>query len=224
MFAGHLGAALALGRLERRLNVGWLVAAALLLDFVLWLLVLGGIESVEIGADFVASRQPRFAFPYSHGFVASLGWSLLVGVAAGAASARPGVRRASAAAVAAAAVFSHWALDALVHREELPLAGESSRAIGLGLWNVLPLGLAVEAALVAAGVWLFAAGSVLPRRRTAAIAAFALVVLALTIGGMLYAPPPPSPAAMAASSFVTLVAIAAIFLRLGRTGASGRAS
>jgi hypothetical protein len=42
MFAGHIGAGLALGRAERGVNVGVFVAAALLLDVVLWLLVLAG--------------------------------------------------------------------------------------------------------------------------------------------------------------------------------------
>ncbi|MBV8784903.1 MAG: hypothetical protein JOZ67_12005, partial [Gammaproteobacteria bacterium] len=52
MFAGHMGAALALARAERRLNLGWLVLAALLLDVVLWLLVLAGVERVSIPVDF----------------------------------------------------------------------------------------------------------------------------------------------------------------------------
>jgi len=42
MFAGHDGAALAMGRAERRVSVGVFVVAALLLDFVLWLFMLLG--------------------------------------------------------------------------------------------------------------------------------------------------------------------------------------
>ena len=37
MFAGHVGVALAIGAAERRVSVGVFVAAALLLDLVLWL-------------------------------------------------------------------------------------------------------------------------------------------------------------------------------------------
>ena len=44
MFAGHIGTALAIGSVERRVNVGAFVVAALLLDLVLWLLVLLGWE------------------------------------------------------------------------------------------------------------------------------------------------------------------------------------
>ena len=46
MFAGHVGAAMAIGRAERRVNVGVLIFAAVFLDVVLWLLVLLGWESV----------------------------------------------------------------------------------------------------------------------------------------------------------------------------------
>jgi len=48
MFVGHVGAALAIGRAERRVNVGVFVFATLLLDVVLWLLVLLGWESITI--------------------------------------------------------------------------------------------------------------------------------------------------------------------------------
>ena len=73
MFAGHVGAALALGRVERRVNVGVFVFAALVLDVLLWLLVLVGLESVTSPANFSATHQPEFAFPCSHGLSASLG-------------------------------------------------------------------------------------------------------------------------------------------------------
>lgn len=72
MFAGHVGIALAIGRRERRLNIGVFVAAALLLDFALWLFVLLDWETVRIPADFVATRQPEFVFPFTHGLTAAL--------------------------------------------------------------------------------------------------------------------------------------------------------
>jgi TRAP-type C4-dicarboxylate transport system permease small subunit len=56
MFAGHIGAGLAIGRLERRINVGVFIFAAVLIDFMLWLFVLFGWESVTIPADFAATH------------------------------------------------------------------------------------------------------------------------------------------------------------------------
>ena len=63
MFAGHVGVALALGRAERRVNVGVLVAPARLLDLVLWLLILLGWEFASIPADFARTRKPSSCFP-----------------------------------------------------------------------------------------------------------------------------------------------------------------
>lgn len=63
MFAGHIGTGLAIGRAERGLNVGVFIAAALLLDFLLWLFVLFGWESATIPGDFLSTHQPEFVFP-----------------------------------------------------------------------------------------------------------------------------------------------------------------
>jgi hypothetical protein len=77
VFAGHIGAAMAIGRAERRVNLGVVVFATMFLDFVLWLLILLGWESATIPANFNTTHQPEFVFPYSHGLLASVGWSVL---------------------------------------------------------------------------------------------------------------------------------------------------
>lgn len=60
-----------------------------------------------------------------------------------------------ATVVVAAAVFSHFLLDFLVHIPELPLLGEASPKVGLGLWNQMPVASVVGILLVAAvGGWL----------------------------------------------------------------------
>ena len=99
MFVGHVGAALAIGRAERRVNVGVYVTAALLLDLILWLFILLGWESVVIPADFGATHQAKFEFPWSHGLLASIGWSVLVGAVSFAALGRLQQARATAAAL-----------------------------------------------------------------------------------------------------------------------------
>jgi hypothetical protein len=216
MFAGHVGVALAIGRAERRVNVGVFVAAALLLDLVLWAFVLLGWESVAIPADFAATHQAEFVFPYSHGLAASLAWSIAAGAAALFLYARLQTARWRAAALLAAAVFSHWLLDALVHRPELPLLGTGSPAVGLGLWNSLGVALAVEALLVIAGLWAFLVQGGLSRTRAIALASLAVAILAFTIAGMTIAPAPPTAGAMASSSLITLIVICVLCGWLGR--------
>ena len=93
MLAGHIGVALAIGRTERRVNVGVFVAAALLLDFLLWLFILLGAESVSIPPDFQVTRQVEFVFPYSHGLLAAAVWSAAGGVLASMLPRRAAARR-----------------------------------------------------------------------------------------------------------------------------------
>jgi len=113
-------------------------------------------------------------------------------------------------------VFSHWLLDALVHRPELPIAGADSPTVGLGLWQSMPLALAVEALALFAGLVLFLSGAALSRARKVWFAALCLLVLAFTVVGMTVAPPPPSAYAMAASSLVTIAAVCALVYWLAR--------
>jgi hypothetical protein len=222
VFAGHVGAALVIGRAERRINVGAFVFAALLLDVVLWIFVLLGWETATIPPDFARTHQALFEFPYSHGLAATLAWSVLAGAVLAFAFARAPVNKPRAAVLIGAAVFSHWLLDALVHVPEMPLVGAASTKVGLGLWQSLPLGLAVEAIVVVLGVCLYVPGATLPRGRKIALATLCLLLLVFTIAGMTLAPPPPSALAMAASSLVTLLVVCLLCALLGWAGSTVR--
>jgi hypothetical protein len=216
MLAGHIGAGLAIGRADRRINVGVLIFAALLLDLLLWLFILLGWESASIPADFAGSHQPHFTFPYSHGLVGSLAWSLLAALAAYWWFPRPGATRVGPAALVGAAVFSHWLLDALVHAPELPLAGPQSRMVGLGLWHSMPLALTVESLIVAVGLWLYLPRAPISRGKKLGVCVLGAGVLGFTIVGMTVAPAPPSVDAMAAGSLVTLLIVVALAWWLGK--------
>lgn len=121
-----------------------------------------------------------------------------------------------AAALVAAAAFSHWLLDALVHVPELPLAGARSMKVGLGLWQSMPVALAAEAFILVAGLCLFVSGASLSRARKVWLTALSLLMLTFTAAGMTVAPPPPSVMAMAASSLVTIIVVCALACWLGR--------
>jgi len=216
MFAGHIGVALAIGRSERRINPGTLVFAALFLDVALWLFVLLHWETVAIPADFAATHQPEFFFPYSHSLLAAISWSSLAGVAWAFCHPKPGGARFRGAMWVALAVFSHWPLDVLVHAPELPLAGGAWPKVGLGLWRDMPAALAVEALITILGLCLFLSGSRLSRARKFCLAALVLSVLLFTIFGMTFAPPPPSVTAMAISSVAAIGVVSALVVWLGK--------
>jgi hypothetical protein len=223
MFAGHVGAALAIGRAERRINAGALIFAALLLDFVLWLFVLLGWESVTIPSNFARTHQPEFVFPYSHGLLASIAWSALAAAAALALIPSPIKAGLRIAALVAAAVFSHWILDALVHVAELPLAGAHSMKVGLGLWRNMPVALVTEAFILVGGLYLFVPGSALSRTRKLWLTVLCVFVLIFTVVGMTVASPPPSIVAMGTSSLVTLIVVCALAYWLARVPNEPRA-
>lgn len=225
MFAGHIGVALAAARVEPRVNVGVFAAAALLLDFLLWLFILFGWESLVIQADFPQTHQPEFVFPYSHGLFASVLWSALAAaVVLLLLSRRPvGESRARAALLVAVVVFSHWLLDALVHRPELPITGAASHQVGLSLWNNMPVALGVEAALVLVGVLMFFPGCGLSRPKKAGLVILSFLVLAFTVIGMTVAPSLPSATAMAASSLATIALVCVLMGWLGRGAQERRA-
>ena len=216
MFAGHIGAALAIGRAERRINIGILVFAALLIDFALWSFVLLGWETVVIPADYAATHQPVFDFPYSHSLLAIIAWSALAGIVTFLWYPRLKEPKLRAAAFVALAVFSHWLLDDLVHAAGLPLAGAGSSKVGLGLWRNMPVALAIEGLILVTGLGLFLSRSGLPLARKLWLALLALVTLVFTVVGMTVAPPPPSVTAMAASSVVTVLVVSGLAGWIGR--------
>jgi hypothetical protein len=216
VFAGHVGAALAIGRAERRVNIGVFVTASLLLDLLLWLFVLLGLETVTIPPSFASTRQAEFVFPYSHGLLASVLWSVLAVTVGFFAYSRLGAGKWVAALLIGAAVFSHWLLDVLVHQPEMPLVSTGSLKVGFSLWQSMPIALIVEAAIVVLGLYVFVRGSILSRGRSIALTALSLVILAFTVVGMTVAPRPPSPLAMAGSSLATLLVVCLLFLWLGK--------
>jgi membrane-bound metal-dependent hydrolase YbcI (DUF457 family) len=219
MFAGHVGAALAIGRAERRINIGAFVFAALFLDVLLWLFVLLGWESAVIPADFPRSHQPQFIFPFSHGMLAGIGWSALAAIAVVIFCARLHERKSRGMVLMAVAVFSHWLLDALTHAPEMPLLGSGSPKIGLHLWDQMPVALAVEGGITALGVYLFLSGARLSSGKAIGIAVLCLALFVFTVVGMTAAPAPPSTSTMAGISLATLVIVCGLFVWLGNVPA-----
>lgn len=155
MFVGHYGAALALKGVESRASLGWLFIGVQLVDILFFPLVLAGVERMNIVPGYTESTHFELAYmPWTHSLVGFLVWSaLMAGAAWLALGRRP--RRLSIALVLGASVFSHWVLDLLVHTPDLPLAGDHSTKLGLGLWNNAPLTFALEAAVLLGGLWLY---------------------------------------------------------------------
>jgi hypothetical protein len=174
-----------------RVNLAWPLAAAFWVDLVWPVLLLLGIEQVRIDPGNTAFTPLDFIhYPWTHSLAAAIAWSVLFALAC----LKLGKRE---ALILGLLVFSHWVLDALSHRPDLPLWPESATLVGLGLWHSVPWTIVVEGAMFAAGVWLYVRAAP-ARDRIGTWAFWGLVAfLVLSYLGNVFGPPPPSVAAIA---------------------------
>ena len=89
-------------------------------------------------------------------------------------------------------MFSHWVLDLLVHRPDLPLYDNSAK-VGLGLWNVPAIELPLEALILLGGMWLCFRDNL---SRAKGTFVFGVVLVAVQVYSF-FAPPPASDKAIA---------------------------
>lgn len=156
MFIGHYSAAFALKKVEKKASLGWLFLSAQLVDIMLFLFVLLGIERVNIVENFTPSTHFELEFiPYTHSLLSSFVWALIAYLCVKILPIKEQQYKNKFALAIALAVFSHWFLDLVVHTPDLPLASDSSLTLGLGLWNSPILSLAVEAVLLLIGLWVY---------------------------------------------------------------------
>lgn len=185
MVAGHFGLAAAVKAKEPQVPLWSLMLATAWLDVLFVPLYIAGIERIEPapGTGGTGYGEGVIYADYTHSLVGALALGLLFGLIA----AVPWGRRTGV--VLGAVVFSHWVLDLLVHRGDMPILpgnlGDLPR-LGFGLWQIPLAAAAAELALVAIGTVLYgraaarragpAAGG---RSRLAAGATFAVGVLVL---------------------------------------------
>jgi hypothetical protein len=200
MFLGHYGVALALKRKEPTVSLGTLFIACQLVD-ILWgaFLVLGW-EHVRILPDDNPLLTFQFYdYPITHSLVGALAWSLAAAALYYSWPTRDTSRHWQATVLVGAVVASHWVLDLVVHVPDLPIAGNDSPKLGLGLWNHFGLSVAVELLLLAAGTLVYVRG----RSRRHPVRPVRLgTVLLLLVGvyaASLFGPPPPSVTAIGLS-------------------------
>ena len=197
MFIGHFGVGFGAKRYAPGISLGILFLAAQLADFIWPNLVLLGIERVRIDPGATAMTPLDFVYyPWSHSLVALAVWGGLFGLLY-AALTRAGR---TVAMVIAAVVLSHWVLDVVSHRADMPVLLGDGLRVGLGLWNHPVAAVAVELAIFGVGLWLYVKRTT-ANDRIGSFGFWALVLflLAVYVGNVL-GPPPPSVAAVAWSA------------------------
>lgn len=197
MFIGHYAVALAAKRAAPRTSLGTFLAAATLADLLLPVFFLAGWEHAHI----VPNPNPFLrlwldSIPISHSLVTLIGWGVLFAILY---RMRTGYERGSV--VVALLVLSHWVLDWVTHRPDMPLY-PGGAALGLGLWNSPTATVVTESVMFAAALWLYAAST----RARDGVGRYGfwtfVVVLLLSYYGSLFSPPPSSERAFAIGGII----------------------
>jgi hypothetical protein len=185
MFTGHFALGFAAKRWVPRVSLAALFVAAQFADLLWPLLVAAGVEQVRIAPGITASTPLDFlSYPYSHSLVALLVWGALFAWIC-----RRMIPDARVFGVVLALVVSHWVLDVITHRPDMPLYPGGPR-FGFGLWNSVIATRIVEVAMYLTGLLIYA------RTTTArdGIGRWAFWTLAtfLLVGFLSSSAPPPS--------------------------------
>jgi membrane-bound metal-dependent hydrolase YbcI (DUF457 family) len=197
VFIGHFAVALAAKRAAPRASLPVLFAAVGLPDLMWPLFLLAGWERVRIEPGNTAFTPLAFdAYPISHSLVADVGWGALLGAIVWVAT-----RDRAAAVAAGLGVVSHWILDVVTHRPDMPLY-PGGPLVGLGLWNFVPATLVVELTMFASAIAIYVRAT-RARDRAGRYGFWGLIaVLVLSFIGAAFCVAPPDVRTLALTSLV----------------------
>jgi len=205
MFIGHYGPAFFEtkgGETGLAIKLWQAFIAVQLIDIVHMGLLLMGLE----GPIHAAGEVPLFNVPYSHSLISSL---ILSGMAGGIGCLFIG-RKKRIFWIIFSLTFSHWILDWVVHRPDLPLY-PGGVGYGLGLWNFPVLAFCLEMGLVYLGTFWWLSKS-RAKSRLYTILPWGLVgIMTMFQYVFIFAPPAaPTPIMTATLGMVTYVGLAGL--------------
>jgi hypothetical protein len=146
MFVGHFAVALLAKRGEPKISLGTATVAAMLADLICFVFLIAGIESFAPVRGVKLNRVIGENIVWSHSLLMGVVWGAIFG-----AIYFFWRRYWRGALILFALVISHWVLDVISHRPDMPIAPGVPLKLGLGLWNSMPATLLIEG-----GLWLVA--------------------------------------------------------------------
>ena len=151
MFIGHFGAGFAGKKFEKSVSLGTYFMAAQWIDLIWPILVLIGIEKVEIKPGISAVTPLDFSYyPFTHSLFGVLVWAILFGTIYYYIK-----KKFKTAIILGLLVLSHWFLDLLVHIPDLPIFPGAGIKVGFGLWNSFAATVVVEGLIFIGGLYLY---------------------------------------------------------------------
>lgn len=190
MFIGHFAAGLAGKRLAPSRSLATWFAAVQFLDLLWPIFLLAGLEHVRIAPGITPFTPLDFYdYPITHSLVGAVVWGVLF---AGVWRLWTGLR--SGAALLFLGVISHWVLDVISHRPDVPVLPHGPY-LGLGLWYSVPATLTTETTMLVAGLIAYAQ----VRRPRMSFWILMAVLYALYLAAA-FGPPPPNVRVLALSA------------------------
>jgi hypothetical protein len=188
MFIGHFGAGFTGKKFSKSASLGTYFMAAQWVDLIWPILLLLGIEKVEIDPGVSAVTPLDFTYyPFTHSLVGIIVWGVLFGAVYFFIK-----KDLKTSIILGSLVVSHWFLDLLVHIPDLPIFPGEGIKVGLGLWNSLTATLIVEGLIFATGVFLYYKTTT-AKNKIGTYSLIALVVFLVIIYlSNLFGPPPDS--------------------------------
>lgn len=207
MFVGHYGVSFAIKRASPTTSLGTLFLAVQLLDVLFSLFLLAGLEKLRIVPGFTqANALDLYYMPYTHGLPGSIVVSLVFGAIV---AAFVSERRVATVLLVAAASFSHWILDLVVHTRDLPLFDNAAK-VGFGLWRHVALSFPLELIVLGFGAFAYArAFNVANPKARYVFWGFIAFLAAMQVYAN-FGPPPASPSAMAVMALGLYAVLAAL--------------
>jgi membrane-bound metal-dependent hydrolase YbcI (DUF457 family) len=170
MFIGHNAIAFAAKKAAPRTNLGVLMGAAMLADLIWPILLLTGVEHVRIHPGDTRFTSLEFTdYPWTHSLAMAAAWSVAAAILYWLFA-----RYGRGALTVGVCVFSHWVLDWITHRPDLPLYRHGPR-VGLGLWNNPIATIGVESAMFAIGILIYR-DTTKPRDRIGSVGMWAFII------------------------------------------------
>ena len=193
MFIGHYALAFGAKKIDKGPSLAIMFIAVQLLDLLWPVFVLSGLETFEIEPGNTVLTPLNFtSYPYSHSLLMTVVWAILF-----ASFYFAFTKNKKGSLLLGCLVFSHWVLDFITHRPDLPLSPFTDLKVGLGLWNAPIIEIILETGLFLIGVYLYYKTVTVNR----IVAFWSLVVVFLLIHFMnMFGPPPPSINAVAWSA------------------------
>lgn len=193
MFIGHYAVGLLAKKNQQLPSLAMMFIAVQLLDLIWPILVLLGIESMSIDPGNTRLTHLNFEFyPYSHSLLMAVGWAFLLGLGYFLFT-----KNKRGSWVLGGLVLSHWVLDFITHRPDLPLSPFTGLKVGLGLWNFPVIEITFEILLFGLGAYLYFRAAKLKRKTSYwTLITFLFAVHLMNLVG----PPPPNVMAVAWSA------------------------